>query len=73
MAERIGRYGSEELLEHGATPLFTRGDRNADFFPLVLDGAIQIFEQQEDDSIKVFDLEASVHRRARRSSTSAKS
>ncbi len=52
MAERIGRYGSEEWLEHG-TPLFVRGDRNADFF-LVLDGTIEIFEQQDDDSIKVF-------------------
>ncbi len=51
MAERIGRYGSEEWLEHGTPPLCAA---TATPISLVLDGAIEIFEQQDDDSIKVF-------------------
>src|SRR5665213_1715650 len=51
MVERIGHYGAEELFAPGA-PLFMRGDRNTDFF-LVLEGTIEIFEQEEDDRVKV--------------------
>jgi thioredoxin reductase (NADPH) len=52
MADRIGHYGAEERLASG-TLVFTRGDRNTDFF-LVLDGTIEIFEQEDDDSIRIF-------------------
>jgi thioredoxin reductase (NADPH) len=52
MVARIRHYGSEELLAPG-TSIFTRGDRNADFF-LVLDGAIEIYEHGDDDEVRLF-------------------
>ena len=52
MVARIGRYGAEEQLAPG-TAVFTRGDRNTDFF-LVLEGSIEIFEHGDDDEIIVF-------------------
>ncbi|WP_420393610.1 FAD-dependent oxidoreductase [Acuticoccus sp.] len=44
--ERIKRYGREETLADG-TVLFERGDRTVDFF-LVLSGAIEILDRDED-------------------------
>jgi thioredoxin reductase (NADPH) len=52
MVARIRHYGSEELLAPG-TSIFSRGDRNADFF-LVLDGAIEIYEHSDDDEVRIF-------------------
>jgi thioredoxin reductase (NADPH) len=52
MVGRIRHYGNEELLAPG-TSIFTRGDRNADFF-LVLDGAVEIYEHGDDDEVRLF-------------------
>ncbi len=56
MVGRIGQYGSEEQLETDQR-VFTRGDRNTDFF-LVLDGEIEIFEHGDDDTARVFTVYA---------------
>jgi thioredoxin reductase (NADPH) len=52
MVERIRHYGREERLAPG-TPIYARGDRNCDFF-LVLDGAIEVYEHGDDDTVRVF-------------------
>jgi thioredoxin reductase (NADPH) len=52
MVARVSLYGTEEQLDPG-TPVFTRGDRNTDFF-LVLDGEVEIFEHGDDDTPRVF-------------------
>ena len=56
MVARIGQYGAEEALQTDQR-VFTRGDRNSDFF-LVLDGEIEIFEHAEDDTARVFTVYA---------------
>ena len=56
MVGRIGQYGAEEQLETDQR-VFTRGDRNTDFF-LVLDGEIEIFEHGDDDAARVFTVYA---------------
>jgi thioredoxin reductase (NADPH) len=52
MVARIRSYGTEEQLDPGQR-IFTRGDRDSDFF-LVLEGAIEIFEEDDDDAVHVF-------------------
>ena len=56
MVGRIGQYGAEEQLETDQR-VFTRGDRNTDFF-LVLGGEIEIFEHGDDDTARVFTVYA---------------
>ena len=56
MVARIGRYGAEEALQTDQR-VFTRGDRNTDFF-LVLEGEIEIFEHGDDDAARVFTVYA---------------
>ena len=55
-ANRVANYGVEQGLRKG-TLLFERGQRSVDFF-LVLDGNIEIFDQDEHAQPKVF----TVHR-----------
>ena len=55
-ANRVANYGVEQGLRKG-TLLFERGQRSVDFF-LVLDGNIEIFDQDEHGQPKVF----TVHR-----------
>ena len=50
-ANRVGNYGVEQGLRKG-TLLFERGQRGVDFF-LVLDGNIEIFDQDEQGQPKV--------------------
>ena len=52
MIERVGRYGTEERVA-ARTPVFSRGDRNVDFF-VVLQGSIEIFDVDEHDLPQVF-------------------
>src|SRR5580765_5531361 len=52
MVERIARYGGEERFAAGA-PIFSRGDRNVDFFVLV-SGSIEVFDVDEHDLPQVF-------------------
>ena len=52
MMARVARYGSEELFTAGA-PIFSRGDRNVDFF-VVLEGSIEAFDVDEHDLPQVF-------------------
>jgi len=49
---RIARYGSEERFTAGA-PIFSRGDRNVDFF-VVVAGSIEVFDVDEHDLPQVF-------------------
>ena len=49
---RIARYGSEERFAAGA-PIFSRGDRNVDFF-VVVAGSIEVFDVDEHDLPQVF-------------------
>jgi len=49
---RIARYGSEERFAAG-TPIFSRGDRNVDFF-VVVAGSIEVFDVDEHDLPQVF-------------------
>ena len=51
-ANRVANYGVEQGLRKG-TLLFERGQRSVDFF-LVLDGNIEIFDQDEHGQPKVF-------------------
>lgn len=51
-ASRVANYGVEQGLRKG-TLLFERGQRSVDFF-LVLDGSIEIFDQDEHGQPKVF-------------------
>ena len=50
-AERVGRYGTEETLAAG-TLVYERGERSVDFF-LVLKGAVEIFDTDPQDRVKV--------------------
>src|SRR6478672_4216759 len=52
MLARIARYGSEERFAAGA-PIFSRGDRNVDFF-VVVAGSIEVFDVDEHDLPQVF-------------------
>ena len=52
MVARIARYGSEERFAAGA-PIFSRGDRNVDFF-VVVEGSIEVFDVDEHDLPQVF-------------------
>jgi thioredoxin reductase (NADPH) len=52
MMARIARYGSEEHFAAGA-PIFSRGDRNVDFF-VVVEGSIEAFDVDEHDQPQVF-------------------
>jgi thioredoxin reductase (NADPH) len=52
MVARARAYGREETLA-GGTLVFERGQRSVDFF-LVLDGAIEIFDADEDGRPNVF-------------------
>lgn len=57
MVARVAAYGAEEMLPRG-TLLFERGQRGVDFF-LVLDGAIEVFDQDACGETNVF----TVHRK----------
>jgi thioredoxin reductase (NADPH) len=50
MIARAGAYGIEGAVDEG-TFLFRRGQRTADFF-IVIDGAIEVLEQDEHDAFK---------------------
>jgi thioredoxin reductase (NADPH) len=52
MMQRVAGYGSEEAIAAG-TPVFTRGERSVDFF-VVLDGSIEIFDQDKHHVPRVF-------------------
>jgi len=52
MVERIARYGGEERFAAGV-PIFSRGDRNVDFF-VVVSGSIEVFDVDEHDLPQVF-------------------
>jgi thioredoxin reductase (NADPH) len=52
MLARIARYGSEERFAAGA-PIYSRGDRNVDFF-VVVEGSIEIFDVDDYDKPRVF-------------------
>ncbi len=52
MLARIARYGSEEHFAAGA-PIYSRGDRNVDFF-VVVDGSIEVFDVDDYDLPRVF-------------------
>jgi len=52
MLARIARYGSEERFAAGA-PIYSRGDRNVDFF-VVVDGSIEVFDVDDYDRPRVF-------------------
>ena len=52
MAERLAAYGREERLAAG-TVLFARGERSVDFW-LVLEGAVEIYDEPEDGRADVF-------------------
>ncbi|KAB1073645.1 FAD-dependent oxidoreductase [Methylobacterium planeticum] len=52
MIERVARYGTEETLSDG-TPVFSRGQRGADFF-LVLQGRIEILDQEHTGALRIF-------------------
>ena len=54
MVRRIAAYGHEERVPAG-TVLFQRGDRGVDFF-LVLDGLIEIFDQDKHGHANVFTM-----------------
>lgn len=56
MVRRIAVYGHEEHVPSG-TVLFQRGDRGVDFF-LVLDGLIEIFDQDKHGHANVFTMYA---------------
>ena len=51
-ADRVANYGVEQALRKG-TLLFERGQRSVDFF-LVLDGNVEIFDQDEQGQPRVF-------------------
>jgi len=52
MVGRIARYGGEERFAAGV-PIFSRGDRNVDFF-VVVSGSIEVFDVDEHDLPQVF-------------------
>jgi len=52
MLARIARYGSEERFVAGA-PIYSRGDRNVDFF-VVVEGSIEILDVDDYDKPRVF-------------------
>jgi len=52
MLARIARYGNEERFAAGA-PIYSRGDRNVDFF-VVVEGSIEIFDVDDYDKPRVF-------------------
>ena len=52
MLARIARYGSEERFAAGA-PIYSRGDRNVDFF-VVVEGSIEVFDVDDYDLPRVF-------------------
>ena len=52
MLARIARYGSEERFAAGA-PIYSRGDRNVDFF-VVVEGSIEILDVDDYDKPRVF-------------------
>jgi thioredoxin reductase (NADPH) len=52
MIERVARYGSEERFAARA-PIYSRGDRNVDFF-VVVEGSIEVFDVDEHDMPQVF-------------------
>jgi thioredoxin reductase (NADPH) len=52
MAGRVTRYGETQALPH-STIVFARGERSVDFF-LVLDGAIEIYDADDDGQPHVF-------------------
>jgi thioredoxin reductase (NADPH) len=52
MMDRVADYGVEEAIPAG-TALFSRGERSVDFF-VVLDGAIEIFDQDRHHAPHVF-------------------
>jgi len=52
MMARVARYGSEERFAARA-PIFSRGDRNVDFF-VVVEGSIEAFDVDEHDQPQVF-------------------
>ena len=56
MAARVAAYGREEHLPQG-TLVFSRGERSVDFF-LVLQGAIEIFDRDQDGQPNVFTVHA---------------
>src|SRR4051794_41024036 len=55
MARRVAAFGLEENLPKD-TPLFSRGERNVDFF-VVLEGSIEIFERDSHGEPKVLRLQ----------------
>ena len=56
MADRVARYGQEEILPKG-TLVFERGQRSVDFF-LVLEGSIEIFDLDDKGEPNVFTVHA---------------
>jgi thioredoxin reductase (NADPH) len=52
MAERVAAYGAQERVT-GGTPLFSRGERNVDFF-FVVEGAVELFDLDSEGAPHVF-------------------
>jgi thioredoxin reductase (NADPH) len=56
MTGRVAAYGREERLPAG-TILFSRGERSVDFF-LVIEGAVEIYDLEEEGGPRVFTVHA---------------